>query len=77
MELDQLPFDALRSLHTALAVPSGPAAPREQLRAADVGFHVTTSGADHDVRQPLAMDPPPERIAGPVIKLRFGASPRG
>lgn len=72
MDLDQLPFDALRSLHTALAVPSGPAAPREQLRAADVGFHVTASGGD---AQPLAMDAPPARMTGRVIQLRFGDAP--
>lgn len=69
MDLDALPFDELRSLHTALAVPSGAAAPRELLRQADVGFHVEVAGRDPGA---LAMEPSAKDLRGPVFTLSFG-----
>ena len=68
MDLPDLPFDALRALHTALAVPSGPAAPREALRSADVGFHVEVQAADPGA---LAMEPAAPKLTGPGITLSF------
>ena len=72
MDLNELPFDALRAMHTSLAVPSGPAAPREALRAADVGFHVETVRPGLDPGAPLPMDATPARLNERVIELRFG-----
>lgn len=74
MDLDDLPFDALRALHTSLAVPSGPGAPREALRAADVGFHVEThkKPAEEEEFTPLVMDSAPTKVTGPVMVMRFG-----
>ena len=69
MDLDTLPFDELRSLHTALAVPNGPAAPREMLRQADVGFHVEVHTHDPGA---LAMGPSARDQRGPVVMLSFG-----
>jgi hypothetical protein len=69
MNLASLPFDALRSMHTALAVPSGPAAPREALRAADVGYHVEVQSPDPGA---LAMDAPSKELRGRVVTLSFG-----
>ena len=73
MDLDELPFDALRALHTSLAVPSGPGAPREALRAADVGFHVEThKKVEEEEFTPLVMDQAPAKPQGRVIVMSFG-----
>lgn len=69
MKLDSLAFDDLRALHNALAVPAGPAAPREALRTANVGFHVEVFGEGGD--EALPMMAAPGCGGGPVIELRF------
>ncbi len=73
MDLNELPFDALRALHTSLAVPSGPGAPREALRAADVGFHVETHKQAEEEFTPLVMDAAPAKTEGRVIVMRFAS----
>jgi len=69
VDLDNLSLDELASLHTALSVPSGPAAPRELLRRHDVGFHVEVLGRDFDDAIPM---PVAGRPSARVITLDFG-----
>ncbi|MSQ03110.1 MAG: hypothetical protein EXR71_14680 [Myxococcales bacterium] len=69
MKLSSLALDQLRTLHTALAVPSGPGAPREALRQANIGFHVEERRDDGDEAMPMMAASAPG--AGPVIELRF------
>lgn len=70
VKLTSLALDDLRTLHTALAVPSGAAAPREALRTANVGFHVEVFREGGDEAMPMMAAP--TRGLGPVIELRFG-----
>ena len=77
MDLDDLDFDTLRTLHTRLAVPTGPGAPRELLRQEGVGVHVEVHRAEEEYT-PLPMPPPPEeevrpgsRSRAPVMVMRF------
>lgn len=77
MDLDDLDFDTLRALHTRLAVPSGPGAPRELLRQENVGVHVEVH-RDEEEYTPLPMPAPREederprsRRAAPVMVMAF------
>ena len=72
MNLDDLDLDLLRTLHTRLAVPSGPGAPRELLREAGVGFHVEVNRSDDELT-PLPMPPPKEDLDRPLRKSAGGA----
>lgn len=71
MDLDNLSLDELSTLHNALAVPSGPAAPRELLRKHDVGFHVEVLGRNVDDSIPVPMAAAPARTGGRVVTLSF------
>ncbi len=78
MDIDDLDFDTLRALHTRLAVPSGPEAPRELLRQHDVGVHVEVhrqEGEYTPLPMPAAREDedshPAVRRSGPVIVMRF------
>lgn len=72
MDLDNFSLDELSTLHSALAVPSGPSAPRELLRKHDVGFHVEVFGRNVDDSIPLPTQAAPARASGRVVKLSFG-----
>jgi len=74
-DISDLPADALRALYTCISTPQQVGQSREELRAADAGFHVEVHRPDADISTvPLAMEEAPLRPNDRVTVLRFGAA---
>ncbi len=74
-DISDLPADALRALYTCISTPQQVGQSREELRAADAGFHVEVHRPDADISSvPLAMEEAPLRPNDRVTVLRFGAA---